>query len=183
MGLVILDRDGVINFNLPEHVRSPEDWIPIPGSLEAIARMTHAGNRVVVVTNQSGLGLRLFDIETLNRIHEKMHRHVAEVGGTIEAVFFCPHRPKDNCSCRKPRPGLLQSIGMRLRLPLRNVPFVGDSRRDIEAARSAGARPVLVRTGNGSELLASAGEELAGVEVHDDLAAFADALLASKPSH
>lgn len=183
MGLIILDRDGVINYDLPEHVRSPEDWMPIPGSLEAIARMNHAGNRVVVVTNQSGLGRRLFDIETLNRIHEKMHRHIAEVGGTVEAVFFCPHVPRDNCSCRKPRPGLLKSISSRLRLPLRNVPFVGDSYRDIEAARSAGARPVLVRTGNGSELLAKAGNELAGVEVHDDLAAFTDALLASQPSH
>ena len=183
MGLVILDRDGVINYDRPEHIRSPEDWIPIPGSLEAIARMNHAGNRVVVVTNQSGLGFRLFDIEVLNRIHEKMHRQVAEVGGEIEAVFFCPHRPKDNCSCRKPRPGLLQSISIRLRLPLQNVPFVGDSYRDIEAARAAGALPVLVRTGNGAELLASTDEELAGVEVHDDLAAFTDALLASKANY
>ncbi len=177
MGLVILDRDGVINHDSPDYIKSPEEWHPIAGSLAAIARLSRAGLRVVVATNQSGLRRRLLDIETLNRIHEKMHRQLAEVGGQVEAVFFCPCLPREGCRYGKPRPGMLLAIAERLRCSLAEVPVVGDAARDIAAARAAGARPVLVLTGKGRETLAESGE-LDGVEVHDDLASFAEAYLA-----
>lgn len=181
MSLVILDRDGVINQHLPDQVRSPEQFAPIAGSLEAIARLNHAGHRVVVATNQSGLARKLFDIETLNRIHERMYRHLAEVGGNVEAVFFCPHAPRDRCLCRKPRPGMLLDIAARLHVDLAQVPVVGDEMADVEAARAAGSRPILVRTGVGreSELRMQAP---AGVEVYDDLASAVEAMLTESPS-
>ena len=122
MSLVILDRDGVINQHSDDHIKSPEALALIPGSLEAIARLNHAGFRVVVATNQPGVGRKLFDIEMLMRIHERLHRQLAEVGGNLEAIFFCPHVPRDRCSCRKPRPGMLMEIGKRLRVSLDNVP-------------------------------------------------------------
>lgn len=176
MKLIILDRDGVINEDSDDSITSPEDWHPIPRSLEAIARLNQGGFRVVVATNQSGLGRQRLGIETLLRIHEKMRYELAEAGGTLDAIFFCPHRPEDNCSCRKPKPGLLLDIAARLRAPLAGVPVVGDSARDVLAAEAAGARPILVRTGNGRK---TESEEPAGlrVPVFDDLAAAADALL------
>jgi D-glycero-D-manno-heptose 1,7-bisphosphate phosphatase len=175
--LIILDRDGVINEDADEHIRSASEWHPIPGSLEAIARLNRAGYRVVVATNQSGIGRGLFDIEALNGIHARMRAQLAELGGSIDAVFFCPHRPQDGCGCRKPRPGLLTEIGARLRVSLAGVPVVGDSWRDIEAARAVNARPFLVRTGKGLRALAEhpAPEDVA---VYDDLAAVVTALLA-----
>lgn len=176
MELVILDRDGVINQDSTRHIRSPEEWIPIPGSLDAIARLNRASYRVVVATNQSGLARRLFDIETLNRIHETMQRQLAEVGGHVDAVFICPCHPKDNCDCFKPNPGMLLDISKRLRTPLDTVPFIGDKLIDIQAARAAGARPFLVKTGNGRKTLKSK-QNLDDVEVFDDLAAAADALI------
>ncbi len=176
MELVILDRDGVINQDSPRHIRSPEEWIPIPGSLDAVARLNRAGYRVVVATNQSGLARRLFDIETLNRIHETMQRQLAEVGGHVDAVFICPCHPKDNCDCFKPNPGMLLDISERLRTPLDKVPFIGDKLIDIQAARAAGARPFLVKTGNGKKTLKSK-QNLDDVEVFEDLAAAADALI------
>ncbi len=176
MELVILDRDGVINQDSPRHIRSPEEWIPIPGSLDAVARLNRAGYRVVVATNQSGLARRLFDIETLNRIHETMQRQLAEVGGHVDAVFICPCHPKDNCDCFKPHPGMLLDISERLRTPLDKVPFIGDKLIDIQAARAAGARPFLVKTGNGKKTLKSK-QNLDDVEVFEDLAAAADALI------
>ena len=179
MDLVILDRDGVINVESDEFIKSPEEWRAIPGSLDAIARLNRAGFRVVVATNQSGLKRRLFDIEGLNRIHEKMHRQLAEVGGRIEAILFCPCLAKDNCECFKPNPGMLIEIAARLQVPLRAVPVVGDSRRDLEAAHAVAARPILVRTGMGARTLSS-GEDLGDVEVYDDLAAVADELLAER---
>src|SRR5690606_15356620 len=130
MRLVILDRDGVINEDSDAYIKSPDEWIPIPGSLEAIARLNRAEYRVVVASNQSGLARGLFDADTLSRIHEKMHRALADVGGAVDAVFFCPHGPDDECDCRKPRPGLLQDIARRLNVSLRGVPAVGDSLRD-----------------------------------------------------
>jgi D-glycero-D-manno-heptose 1,7-bisphosphate phosphatase len=178
VSLVILDRDGVINHDSTEHIKSPEEWEPIAGSLEAIARLNRAGRRVVVATNQSGLGRGLFDIEALNRIHGKMLQQLAEVGGSVEAIFFCPHRPNDKCRCRKPRPGLLLEIAERLHTGLEGVPVVGDSHRDIEAARAVGARPVLVRTGDGQRALRKLADP-EEVEVYEDLAAFVDAELAS----
>lgn len=179
MNLVILDRDGVINYDSPEHVKSPEEWRPIPGTLEAVARLNRGGYRVVVATNQSGLGRRIFDIEALNRIHEKMHQQLAMVGGGIEAIFFCPHRPDGGCRCRKPRPGMLLDIAQRLHVALDEVPVVGDAERDLQAARAAGARPVLVRTGHGARTLERL-RDTTGLAVYDDLAAFADALLAER---
>lgn len=176
--LVILDRDGVINEDAEgEYVKSAEEWIPLPGSLEAIARLNRSGYRVVIATNQSGLARGLFDIEALNGIHEKMQRLLAETGGGIDAIFFCPHSPGQRCSCRKPRPGLLEQIGQRYRVDLSQVPVVGDKRADLDAAKAAGARPFLVRTGYGEKTLRSLGD-FDGVTVFSDLAAFTDAWLA-----
>ena len=176
MHLVILDRDGVINQDSPEYIKSPAEWRPIPGSLEAIARLNRAGYRVVVATNQSGVGRGLFDVETLNAIHERMRSQLAELGGSVDAIFFCPHRPQDDCDCRKPKPGLLLEIAARLRVSLAGVPAIGDSYRDVEAALAAGARPILVRTGKGRRTLAERGHPI-GVPVYDDLAAAVSDLL------
>ena len=149
MQLIILDRDGVINEDSDEFIKSPQEWTPIRGSLEAIARLHRAGWRVVVATNQSGIARKLFDLDTLARIHETMHRRVIETGGLIEAVFFCPHGPDDRCTCRKPLPGMFHDIAERLRIDLQGVPAIGDSLRDIQAAQTAGAAPLLVKTGKG----------------------------------
>lgn len=178
--VIILDRDGVINEDSDEYIKSPQEWIPIPGSLEAIARLHRAGWRVVVATNQSGVARGLFDIDTLMRIHEKMHRAVEEAGGRIEAGFFCPHGPDDACQCRKPRPGLLREIAARLRIDLKGVPVVGDSLRDLQAAQAVGAKPILVRSGKGLRTLATLGETVP-CSVHADLSAVADALIATDP--
>ena len=177
--LVLLDRDGVINEDSEQFIKSPEEWQPIPGSLEAIARLNQAGYRVVVVTNQSGIARGLFDPVMLDRIHRKMHAALAAAGGKIDAVFFCPHGPRDGCRCRKPRPGLFEDVARRLNISLHDVYAVGDALRDLEAARAAGARPVLVRTGKGSAT-ERAGKGLKGVPVFADLSAFADALLADR---
>ena len=177
MKLVILDRDGVINFDSDDYIKSPGEWTPIPGSLEAIARLTQAGFRVVVATNQSGLGRGLFDMAALNAMHNKMHKAVGQMGGRIDAVFFCPHAQDAGCTCRKPRPGMLLEIGERFNVALTGVPAIGDSLRDLQAASSAGARPVLVLTGKG-EQTRKAGGLPAGTEIHKDLAAAALALSA-----
>jgi len=149
MQLIILDRDGVINEDSDDFIKSPTEWTPIRGSLEAIANLHRAGWRVVVATNQSGIARQLFDLDTLARIHETMHRQVIESGGQIDAVFFCPHGPDDACRCRKPLPGLFHDIAERLRIDLKGVPAIGDSLRDIQAAQAAGASPILVKTGKG----------------------------------
>lgn len=175
MKLIVLDRDGVINEDSAAYIKSPEEWTPIPGSLEAIARLTHAGYSTVVATNQSGIGRGLFDIETLNHIHEKMHQLTHQAGGTIEAVFFCPDAD-DQSPCRKPNPGMLEEIGRRLKVNLRGIPVVGDNLRDIQAARAVGAMPLLVRTGKGEHTLAQ-DETIAGILVFDDLASVADYLI------
>jgi D-glycero-D-manno-heptose 1,7-bisphosphate phosphatase len=149
MQLIILDRDGVINEDSDEFIKSPTEWIPIRGSLEAIARLHRAGWRVVVATNQSGVARQLFDLDMLARINETMHRRVIESGGLIDAVFFCPHGPDDGCRCRKPLPGMFHDIAERLHTDLQGVPAIGDSLRDIQAAQAAGASPMLVKTGKG----------------------------------
>ena len=149
MKLVILDRDGVINHDSDQFIKSPDEWRPITGSLEAIARLNQAGYRVVVATNQSGIGRGLFDMDTLNAIHERMHRAVGQVGGRIDAIFFCPHTASDHCTCRKPKPGLLYAIAERYNLDLTGVPAIGDSMRDLQAAQAVGAEPILVLTGKG----------------------------------
>ena len=177
MNLVILDRDGVINLDSEHYIKSPEEWKPIPGSLEAIARLTQAGFRVVVATNQSGLGRGLFDMATLNAMHDKMHKAVNQLGGRIDAVFFCPHAQNAGCACRKPQPGMLLEIAERFNVALAGVPAIGDSLRDLQAASAAGAKPILVLTGKGEQTLES-GLLPEGTEVHQDLAAAALALAA-----
>jgi len=149
MQLIILDRDGVINQDSDEFIKSPAEWLPIRGSMEAIARLHRAGWQVVVATNQSGIARGLFDLDTLARIHATMQRRVIESGGQIDAVFFCPHGPEDACSCRKPLPGMFHDIAARLCTDLHGVPAIGDSLRDIQAAQAAGASPILVKSGKG----------------------------------
>jgi D-glycero-D-manno-heptose 1,7-bisphosphate phosphatase len=170
--LVVLDRDGTINHDSEQFIKSPAEWKPIKGSLEAIARLTQAGYRVVIATNQSGIGRGLFDMATLNAIHDTMHRAVHQAGGRIDAIFFCPHRDEDNCDCRKPKPGMLREIARRLNVDLEGVPAVGDSLRDLQAAAAAGAQPVLVLTGKGRKTR-EAGGLPRGTAIYPDLAAFA----------
>jgi D-glycero-D-manno-heptose 1,7-bisphosphate phosphatase len=169
--LVILDRDGTINHDSDQHIKSPAEWMPIKGSVEAIARLTQNGWRVVVATNQSGIGRGLFDMATLNAIHDTMHRAVHLAGGRIDAIFFCPHAGDSNCECRKPKPGMLLEIAKRMNVELEGVPMVGDSLRDLQAAVAAGARPVLVLTGKGTKTR-DAGGLPAGTVIFPDLAAF-----------
>ncbi len=172
MKLVILDRDGTINQDSDQYIKSPAEWKPIPGSLGAIARLTQGGWRIVVATNQSGIARGLFDMATLNAIHTEMHRAVIQAGGRIDAIFFCPHAADSNCECRKPKPGLLREIAARLDVELPGVPMIGDALRDVEAAAAVGARPWLVLTGKGKKTL-EAGGLPAGTEVAPDLAAVA----------
>ena len=152
MKLVILDRDGVINHDSDQYIKSPEEWKPIPGSLTAIARLNQAGYRVVVATNQSGIGRGLFETDTMIAIHDKMFKALAQVGGHIDAIFFCPHTNDDNCECRKPKPGMFRDIAARFNADLAGVPAIGDSLRDLQAAQAAGAQPVLVLTGKGRKI-------------------------------
>ena len=147
MKLVILDRDGTINSDSDDYVKTPEEWQPLPGALEAIARLNHAGWHVVIASNQSGLGRGLFDVASLNAMHAKMHKMLAAVGGRVDAVFYCPHSPEEFCNCRKPLPGLFEQIGSRFGVPLKGVPTAGDSVRDLQAGSSAGCEPHLVLTG------------------------------------
>ena len=172
MKLVILDRDGTINYDSDQYIKSPAEWKPIPGSLEAIARLTHAGWRVVVATNQSGIARGLFDMATLNAIHAEMHRALNQAGGRIDAIFFCPHVADSNCECRKPKPGLLREIASRLGVELEGVPMIGDSLHDAEAAAAVGAQPYLVLTGKGRKTR-EAGGLPPGTEIVADLAAIA----------
>ena len=169
MKLVILDRDGVINQDSDAYIKSPREWKPIPGSLEAIARLTQSGYHVVVATNQSGVGRGLFEMATLNAIHEKMHHAVGQAGGRIEAVFYCPHAQEADCSCSKPKPGLLEEIGRRFGIGLAGVPSIGDSMRDLQASVAVGALPILVLTGKGAKTQRDGGLP-AGTRVHADLA-------------
>ncbi len=172
MKLVVLDRDGTINHDSDQYIKSPAEWKPIKGSLEAIARLTQSGHRVVVATNQSGIARGLFDMTTLNAIHDAMQRAVQRAGGRIDAIFFCPHANDADCECRKPKPGMLLEIGRRLNADLEGVPVVGDALRDLQAAQAVGARPVLVLTGKGKKTR-SAGGLPPGTEIFADLAAFA----------
>ena len=151
--LIILDRDGVINYDSDQFIKSPDEWRPIPGSLEAIARLNHAGFRVVVATNQSGLGRGLFDMATLIAINDKMYKTLAQVGGRIDAVFYCPHAADSACDCRKPKPGMFTEIGHRFGGELTGVPCVGDSVRDLQAAAAIEAQPILVLSGKGEKTL------------------------------
>ncbi len=176
MKLVILDRDGVINHDSDQFIKSSDEWKPIPGSLEAIAHLNQAGYRVVVASNQSGLGRGLFCMDMLNRIHAKMHKLVIQAGGRIDAVFICPHTADSACDCRKPKAGLFRDIANRYHTDLTGVPAIGDALRDLEAALQVGARPILVRTGKGLRTLGSDALP-AGVDVYDNLAAAVRALV------
>ena len=151
----MLDRDGVINQESDAFIKHPEEWFPVPGSLEAIAELFRCGYRIIVITNQSGIARGLLDLETLEKIHRKMHEAADRCGAKIDAVYFCPHGPEDACDCRKPKPGLLQQFASEYRISLENIPFVGDSYRDIQAGLAVGARPFLVKTGKGRRTLAA----------------------------
>lgn len=175
MKLIILDRDGVINLDSDQFIKNPAEWQPIPGSLEAIARLNQADYRVVVATNQSGIGRGLFDMPTLNAIHDKMHKACALVGARIDAVFFCPHTAESRCDCRKPNPGMLEEIAARYNTNLAGVPVVGDSLRDLQSAAVLGATPYLVLTGKGAKTQAKGGLP-EGTQVFANLAAVAAVL-------
>lgn len=176
MKLIILDRDGVINQDSDQFIKTVDEFIPLPGSLEAIARLNQAGYRVAIATNQSGIARGLYDIATLNAMHDKLRRLLSNLGAGIDMIAFCPHGPNDNCSCRKPKSGMYREIANRFELSLTNVPVIGDSLRDLQAAIEVGARPILVRTGKGMRTLEK-GEGLEDVAVYDDLAAAVSALL------
>jgi D-glycero-D-manno-heptose 1,7-bisphosphate phosphatase len=175
--VVILDRDGVINHDSDSYIKSADEWIPIPGSLEAIARLNQAGYRVLVATNQSGLARGLFSIDALNAMHRKLRRELSTLGAQVEAIFFCPHAPDAHCQCRKPLPGLLEDVAERLQIDLRGIPVVGDSLKDVQAATAVGAAPILVLTGKGQRTWSGHRSELAGVPIYQDLASAVDGLL------
>lgn len=190
MKLLILDRDGTLNRSRDDYVASPDEWEPIPGALEAVAKLNHGGWRVVLATNQSGIGRGLFEMTALNEIHAKLHRALAAVGGRVEAIFFCPHAPEDGCDCRKPNTGLFDQIGRRFGLNMADVPAAGNALRHVQAATAAGCPAHLLLTGQSehlrdrlgtgsrNELLALMPDLPEGVQVHQDLPAFADWLLA-----
>lgn len=179
--VIILDRDGVINHDSDHYIKHPDEWVAIEGSLEAISRLSHEGWRVFVATNQSGLARGLFDMQGLHAIHRKMQEALAEMGGTIEAIFFCPHGPDEGCLCRKPAPGLISDILSRADHPALGTPVVGDSHRDLSAAHALGARPILVQTGKGRRTLeahASGKQPLPpGTQIVSHLAEAVDLLL------
>ena len=176
MKLIILDRDGVINFDSDAFIKSPSEWIPIPGAMEAIARLNRAGYRIAVATNQSGVARGLFSMETLNAIHQKLHASAQQLGADVEAIFFCPHSAADNCDCRKPKPGLLRAIGKRFDVSLKGVPAVGDSLRDLQAGYVVGCTPYLVLTGKGV-MTRDKGGLPPGTLIFKDLSAVVDHLL------
>ncbi len=166
--IIILDRDGIINYESVEYIKAPEEWHAIPGSLEAIAQLNRAGYQVLVATNQSGIGRRYYDVITLDRIHEKMLDELAKVGGYIDEIFFCPHLPTDNCDCRKPKPGLLYQLRDKYQINLADVFFIGDKLSDVQAAKTAGCKPLLVLTAHSK--INRENEELEGVPCFVSLA-------------
>lgn len=175
--LIVLDRDGVINEDSTDYIKDENEWHSIPGSLEAIGRLCSAGFRVVVATNQSGIGRGYLDMDALNRIHCKMRRETMRCGGQIEAVFFCPHAPSANCRCRKPQPGLFEQIASRCNLSMKSIPVIGDALRDIQAALAVGAYPILVLTGKGKQTLKDNRAALTGIPIYSDLASASVALI------
>jgi len=179
--LIILGRDGILNEFREDHIKAPEEWVAVPGALEAVSRLNHAGWHVVVATNQAGIGRGMIDMAAVNAVHAHMMRNLQQLGGRIDAVFFCPHTPEDGCDCRKPLPGLMHSIGERYGVDLAMVPMVGDTLRDLQAAQAAGGEPHLVRTGRAAALdadeVARIVEQVPGTFVHRDLAELAAHLL------
>lgn len=178
MKLIILDRDGVINHDSDDYIKTVDEWQPIAGSLQAIGRLSQLGYTIVVATNQSGIARGYYDIETMHAMHKKMSHMLEQYGGYIEAIFFCPHGPKDNCDCRKPKPGMLNEIASRYQCELDDVPYIGDTISDLKAAQAVGASPVLVRTGKGERTLALPEfKEFENVAVYADLASATQAIL------
>jgi D-glycero-D-manno-heptose 1,7-bisphosphate phosphatase len=188
--LVILGRDGILNDFRDDHVKAPEEWSPIAGALEAVSRLNHAGWHVVVATNQSGIGRGMIDMASVNAVHAHMLKQLQLAGGRIDAVFFCPHTPEDGCDCRKPQPGLMREIGKRYGIDLKQVPMVGDTLRDLQAAQASACEPHLVCSGRAAGLdaaqIQALVDQVPGTRVHADLAAFAEDLLArgtALPAH
>lgn len=179
MKLVILDRDGVINYDSDKYIKTPDEFLPLPGSLEAIARLNRAGYTVVVATNQSGIARGYFSEDTLAQMHAKLEKLLQQAGGKIEAIYYCPHGPDDHCDCRKPKPGLLQQILQRYRVDASLVPVIGDSLRDLQSALVVGARPILVKTGKGEHTIEKLAQypELKNVPVFADLSEAVDYVL------
>jgi D-glycero-D-manno-heptose 1,7-bisphosphate phosphatase len=179
--LIILGRDGILNEFREGHVTAPEEWVPVPGALDAVARLNHAGWHVVVATNQSGIGRGMIDMNAVNQVHAHMLRQLQTQGARLDAVFFCPHTPEDGCKCRKPQPGLLLDIGQRYGVSLAQVPMVGDTERDLLAAQAAGCQPHLVLSGRARDLQPEAVQALLarvqGGHAHASLGAFADFIL------
>ncbi len=177
MKVVILDRDGVINEDSDTFIKSVDEWVALPGSLAAIARLNRAGFAVHVATNQSGVWRGLLSLDDLEAMHRKLRRELAAAGGEIASIHYCPHGPDEGCDCRKPKPGMYRRIAEDAGVDLAKVPVIGDSLRDLEAAAAVGARPILVRTGKGERTLVAGGLPQ-GTRIYDDLAAAVDALLA-----
>ena len=176
MKLVILDRDGVINEDSDDFIKTPDEFIPLTGSLEAISRLKQAGYKIAIATNQSGLSRGYLNLDTLNAMHDKLKDLLNELGGRVDGIFYCPHGPDEDCECRKPKPGLYSQIGQQFNVPLDGVPVIGDSLRDLDAARAVGAKPILVRTGKGLRTL-EAGKGLEDVLVYENLSEAVDAIL------
>lgn len=180
MKTILLDRDGVINQDSPEYIKSPSEWIPIPGSLKAIAQLKKAHYKVMLITNQSGIARGYYDFTTLDKIHEKMQTALKKEGGYIDHIFICPHLPTAHCSCRKPKPTLLlQAMAQYGAIP-EKTPYVGDQWRDIQAAQAAGCKPILVKTGQGLSTIANQGVALETIPTYDDLAHYVEELLTSE---
>jgi D-glycero-D-manno-heptose 1,7-bisphosphate phosphatase len=179
--LVITGRDGILNVFRNDHVKAPDEWQPLPGALEAVARLNHAGWHVVVATNQAGIGRGMIDMASVNAVHAHMNQLLVAQGGRVDAVFFCPHTPEEHCDCRKPLPGMMLDIGRRYGTDLKQVPMVADTLRDLPAAQAAGCEPHLVLTGRAAQLddeqLRQTLQQVPGTRVHTDLAAFAEFLL------
>lgn len=172
--LIILDRDGVINYDSEHYIKTPDEWIPIPGSIEAIAKLSQAGHHVVIASNQSGVGRGYYTLATLEKIHEKMNQFIQKAGGKLSGIYFCPHTPEDKCDCRKPKPGLLKAIAKDFPTEIKNAILVGDSLRDIQAAQAINCKAVLVKTGNGKNFQNH--EELKNIPTYENLKSFADSL-------
>ena len=177
MKLIILDRDGVINEDSDDYIKSPDEWIPIAGSLEALGKLSQNGFKVIIITNQSGIGRKIFSIEMLNAIHKKMSINLAQYGGVIDGIFFCPCAPEENCNCRKPKSGLYNEVSDRLQISLENVFCVGDKITDIQAAQNAGAKPILVKTGKEND---DSGNIPKNIPIYDDLLSFVNKIITEK---
>lgn len=177
MKLIILDRDGVINEDSDDYIKSPDEWIPIAGSLEAIGTLSQNGFKVIIITNQSGIGRKIFSIEMLNAIHKKMSINLAQYGGVIDGIFFCPCAPEENCNCRKPKSGLYNEVSDRLQISLENVFCVGDKITDIQAAQNARAKPILVKTGKEND---DSGNIPKNIPIYDDLLSFVNKVITEK---